>query len=140
MRADAATLIDAGPLVALLSPSDAHHAACVDAASQLRPPFLTTWAVITEAAWLLRRRPAAVQDLLEMPARGILSIPRIDSADDLQQVRAILRKYQDKPADLADATLVHLANLNNTRAIFTLDRRDFSVYRLSRNRAFRIVP
>jgi len=36
--------------------------------------------------------------------------------------------------------LVYLATRENVRTIFTLDRRDFSVYRTGRKRALRIVP
>jgi predicted nucleic acid-binding protein len=41
--------------------------------------------------------------------------------------------------DFTDATLVVLAERLRATAVFTLDRRDFSVYRVGR-RAFRLVP
>jgi uncharacterized protein len=41
---------------------------------------------------------------------------------------------------LADASLVHLANRESIDTIFTLDRRNFSVYRSARNRRFRLIP
>jgi transposase len=50
-----------------------------------------------------------------------------------EQIRAL-------PMDFADATLVHVANREKNREVFMLDRRDFSVYRLKRNRSFTIVP
>jgi len=43
-----------------------------------------------------------------------------------------MRRYADLPMDLADATLVVLAERLRTPWIFTLDRRDFSVYRVGR--------
>jgi predicted nucleic acid-binding protein len=42
--------------------------------------------------------------------------------------------------DFADASLVQVADRLGLTEIFTLDRRDFAVYRLSKNRAFRILP
>jgi predicted nucleic acid-binding protein len=50
-----------------------------------------------------------------------------------------MRKYEDLPMDLADATLVVLAGVLRTTWVFTLDRQDFSVFRIGR-RGFRILP
>ena len=43
-------------------------------------------------------------------------------------------------AQLADAALVYLAEREGLDTVFTLDRRDFSVYRFSRNRSFHLLP
>jgi toxin HigB-1 len=58
-------LVDTGPLVALLRPDDASHQACIVVAQSLAYPFFTSWPVITEAAWLLRKTPGGVSKLLE---------------------------------------------------------------------------
>ena len=42
--------------------------------------------------------------------------------------------------DFADATLVHVANREHIDQVFTLDRRGFSIYRLSSGRVFTIIP
>jgi hypothetical protein len=42
-----------------------------------------------------------------------------------------MEKYHDLPMDLADAALVHVAERQKIRHIFTLDRRDFTVYKTS---------
>jgi predicted nucleic acid-binding protein len=44
----------------------------------------------------------------------------------------LMRKYRDLPMDLADAALVRAAERKRLRRIFTLDRRDFQLYRPSR--------
>jgi len=49
----ARTLIDTGPLVAILNKSDPSHEACLAAFSQAPAPLLTCWPVLTEAAYLL---------------------------------------------------------------------------------------
>jgi predicted nucleic acid-binding protein len=45
-------------------------------------------------------------------------------------MRELMRKYADRPMDLADAALVRVAEREGIRKIFTIDRKDFSVYRL----------
>ena len=49
-------------------------------------------------------------------------------------------KYKDLPMDLADAALVRVAERERLRRVFTLDRRDFQVYRPSRLGRFVILP
>jgi predicted nucleic acid-binding protein len=44
------------------------------------------------------------------------------------------------PMDLADASLVALAELRGLRDVFTLDHTDFHVYRLHRRQTFRLWP
>jgi predicted nucleic acid-binding protein len=50
-----------------------------------------------------------------------------------------MAKHADLPMDYADATLVLLAERLDTTRVFSLDRRDFGVYR-SRRRAFIVIP
>jgi predicted nucleic acid-binding protein len=51
-----------------------------------------------------------------------------------------MRKYQDLPMDLADATLVVLGEDLGTEQVFTLDRRGFSTYRLHGKSPFHLIP
>jgi predicted nucleic acid-binding protein len=41
---------------------------------------------------------------------------------------------------LTDAALVHLANRERVKAVFTLDRRHFNVYRRADGTAFQLLP
>ena len=64
-------------------------------------------------------------------------------ATDVEQrarIRALMEKYQDLPMDLADASLVALAEMRGLREVFTLDHADFQVYRLHRRQTFRLWP
>ena len=132
-------LADTGPIVAILSRRDQYHGACVEALRDLPGPLLTCWPVITEAACLLRRDATAVQQLLNSLDTGFLELLPLTTAD-ANPIASILKKYHDIRIQLADATLVHLAARDGLDTIFTLDQRDFSVYRLSKERTFRILP
>ncbi|MDX2179141.1 MAG: PIN domain-containing protein [Bryobacteraceae bacterium] len=132
-------VVDTGPLVAIFGRDDPYRDACEGALQSIHTPMLTTWAVLTEAAWLLRNEPKAITDIMESFAEGLLAVPHLGDSD-IRAVSAILDRYRDLKPQLADATIVHLAERESADAIFTLDRRDFSVYRTTRRREFRIVP
>ena len=55
-------------------------------------------------------------------------------------MRHLMRKYHDLPMDLADAALVAVAERERISKIFTLDRKDFEVYRPAGIRRFDIIP
>jgi uncharacterized protein len=59
---------------------------------------------------------------------------------DLAGIAAFLAKYKALGIQLADAALAHLANREQIETIFTLDRRDFGVVRLSRGKRLRMIP
>lgn len=132
-------LIDAGPLVALISASDRHHAICRAAFAKLEEPVGTVWPALTEAMYLLRGSRAAQRALWEMLERGAVGILSLD-ADDVPRMRKLMEQYHDLPMDLADAALVRVAEREKIRRIFTLDRRDFTVYRPIGIGPFRLLP
>jgi uncharacterized protein len=137
--AERRVLVDSGPLVALVSASDAQHGRCTEALAALQPPLLTCWPVLTETAWLLRRQPAALDKLFAAFDAGMLSLLMLD-ADAVGWIAAFLRRYESSAIQLADAALAYLAERENIRTVFTLDRRDFSIIRVKRNRSLRIIP
>jgi predicted nucleic acid-binding protein len=131
-------LVDTGPLVAILSEPDEHHLSCVAALKEIPGPLLTCWPVITEAAWMLRRSPRAVQQLLANVDSGLIEILPL-AGSEAKSISAIMKRYESIAPQLADAALVYLAGRERIETIFTLDRRDFSIYR-ARRRAFRLIP
>ena len=133
------SLIDTGPLVGLYHDEDPHHARCRAALAQFRPPLLTCWPVLTEAAWLLRKRPDAFQAIVDGFATGLFALPPLDGGD-LNGIAAIMARYQSAGIQLADATLAFLADRESIRTVFTTDRRDFSIIRLKRNRTLKLIP
>jgi uncharacterized protein len=56
-----------------------------------------------------------------------------------ERMRELMRQYHDTPMDLADASLVVVAERLNLRRIFTLDS-DFYVYRINGTQSFEVVP
>jgi predicted nucleic acid-binding protein len=133
------TLVDAGPLVALLHRDDRNHARCSDALRSLRPPLGTVWPVVTEAMYLLAFSWKAQDRLWDLLQSERLRLLTLDSGD-VPRMRALMQQYRDLPMDLADAALVRLAEREDLNRIFTIDRRDFSVYKLPRRRSFVIIP
>ncbi len=132
-------LIDTGPIVAILSEADQLHARCVTELANLRPPLFTCWPVVTEAQWLLRRDSKAVEGLFRAFERGLFALLPLDESA-LSWLADFLARYSNLEPDLADACLVCLAEREGIQAIFTLDQRDFSLYRYQRNRRLKIIP
>lgn len=132
-------LIDTGPLVAILSREDAHHQTCVAALRQMAGPLLSCWPVVTEAAWLLRHSRRAIQQLLNGMDSGFLELLPL-SGNEAKAIALLMKKYESIRPQLADASLVYLAAREQIETIFTLDRRDFSIYRPNRRRSFHILP
>jgi uncharacterized protein len=131
-------LADTGALLALLDRSDRWHTRCAEAFAQLPLPLATTVAVLTELFHLLDHSGEidAAWGLLRSGAIVVLPI----GEEDLPDLEALMRRYQDRPMDFADATLVHLARRESLVTIFTVDHNDFETYRIDGRRRFRILP
>ena len=134
-----AVLVDAGPLVALLDRSDPDHVSCQGILSSITDSLVTVWPVLAEAMYLLRGYLTAQEALWEMIEAGAVEILPL-GIDDVPRMKELMRKYRDLPMDLADAALVRIAERERLRRIFTLDRRDFQIYRPSRIGRFSIFP
>ena len=135
----ATALVDAGPIVALVDRDDAWHAACREAFSQLRPPLLTSVAVLTEALYLAGRAGRGVEAAWTIIKSGAITLAPIANTD-LRELHFLMSRYADRPMDFTDATLVLLARRHNLTTIFTIDHDDFETYRIDGTKKFRIVP
>lgn len=131
-------LTDAGPLVALVDRGEPDHEQCVDTLAKLRGPMLTTWPAFTEAMYLLGDVAGwqAQEVLWRLQQRGDLVV---EMPTHLDRTAELMRRYRDLPMDLADATLVALAEERALGTVFSLDR-DFKVYRLTRGKPFKVLP
>ena len=132
-------LIDAGPLIALINAADRHHQSCRQSFASLAEPIGTVWPALTEAMYLLRASWAAQLALWEIFQRGAITLVPL-GVDDIPRMRELMEKYRDLPMDLADAALVRVAEREKIRRVFTLDRRDFTIYRANGIGRFTILP
>jgi predicted nucleic acid-binding protein len=134
-------LCDTGPLVALLDENDPAHLECVDILSNFPSgPLYTTWPCVAEAMYLLHRNFGfpAQEALWNMIDNGRVSLSALENRDVIN-MRDLMRLYRDTPMDLADASLVAVAERLKTKRIFTLDRH-FHVYRFKGKHAFEVLP
>ena len=134
-----AVLMDAGPLVAILSRDDASHERCVAELAELPVPLVTCWPVVTEVLWLLRGNDLAVRGLFRGFADGLWALAPL-GGEALPWLEAFLERYRKLGAQLADACLVYLAERHGIDTVFSLDYRDFSVYRYKKSKSLKIVP
>lgn len=125
--------------MALIHADDRHHASCRDALERIREPLVTVWPVITEAMYLLDFSAEAQDALWRLLERDAVKILSLD-AGDVPRMRELMRKYRDLPMDLADAALVRAAERERISRVFTIDPRDFEVYRPRGIRRFTILP
>jgi hypothetical protein len=132
-------LVDAGPLIAYLDPTDASHQKVSQVMDRFTGRTVTTAAVITEAMHFVagaRGGPMALADLVS--GSGMV-IPEVCQPADLREAARLMERYSDTPMDFADATLVLLGGALDMLDILTLDRRGFSTFRTRDGRAFRLV-
>ena len=99
------TLLDAGPLVALVHASDQDHVRCRTALGSIRRPLCTVWPVITEAMYLLDFSWQAQDAVWDMVQEERINLFALDTGD-VRRMRELMRKYRDLPMDVADAALV----------------------------------
>lgn len=130
-------LCDAGPLVALFDTRDSAHELCQSALQSWPGRLATSWPVLTEAFHFLDRggqREVLWDFILSGATR-----PTDLLAEDSRRMRILMRQYSNLPMDLADASLVALAERLNLHKIFTLDRH-FRLYRARHTRSLEIFP
>lgn len=134
-----AVLVDAGPLVALLNKNDHAHHLCVKTLAELTDPLVTVWPAVTEAMYLLHFSWEGQEALWEMLIEGMVALAPLGDEDFLR-MRELMKKYRSLPMDMADAALVRVAEREKIRRVFTLDRKDFSVYRPAKIGKFVLLP
>jgi uncharacterized protein len=133
-----AILADSGYWIALLDHADQHHERAATASRALTEQLIVTWPVVAEATWVLESRvgTSAAQDMLRMGEMGAYRI-HTPSENDLPQLRRLMEKYADLPMDLADASLVLLAEQSGDGRILSTDQRNLGAYRFKQHKPFK---
>ena len=121
-------IVDAGPIVALLSHKDRHREWITNLLGSIGKPLLVCEPVLTEAAFLLgRSNQTALVTVLGLLQRGALS-NSFRLSDEIEAIAGLARKYSDVPMSLADACLVLMSEIHTDSALITFDS-DFHIYR-----------
>jgi predicted nucleic acid-binding protein len=134
-------IVDSGYWLGLLDRGDAYHPACRTFLARCSEPLITTFPVLTEAIHLLTRRNSVrvVLELLALLAKlrtqGNFSLFSLND-DHLPRLEQLMRQYADLPMDLADASLVLLAEHLGHGRIVSTDQRDFHAYRWKNRQPF----
>ncbi len=89
--------------------------------------------------YLLRGYPEGQEALWKMLQRGGIGLLMLD-LDDIPRIQELMRQYRNRPMDMADAALVAVAEREGLGTIFTMDKNDFSVYRLHGRGRFTTIP
>lgn len=131
-------LADTGFWVALANIRDKFHQLSIEALSQTNEELITTWPVLTETCHLLLTRGThgSANKFLKGQIKGAFRIYPLDESHTPRIVK-LMDKYASLPMDLADASLVILAEEIGEGRIFSTDQRDFKSYRWKNHKPFR---
>lgn len=131
-------IVDTGFWLALAnSKDDAHRTATKLFQSLENEEFITTWCVVTETCYLMQKRVGvdAPKLFIRKIALGYLQIFDLNPSHCLR-IEELMQKYKDLPMDLADASLVILAEELGHGRILSVDHRDFNTYRWKNTQPF----
>ena len=139
--AEAALLVDAGPLYAAIDRDDAHHAACTALLERHRGPLLVPSLVVAEVAWLVGTRlgPRAEVRFVQDFAEGNLIAEPVEPAD-WERIAELVFSYRQFPLGTVDASVVAAAERLGVTELATLDRRHFGSVRPRHVAALRLRP
>ncbi len=130
-------LVDTGAWLALADKGDAYHVRSREFFRANREPLITTFPVLVESVHLMFKRIGTAKTLAWLDT---MSRQRVDvfsmTVDHLPRLTALMLQYSDLPMDLADASLVLLAEELGEGRIVSSDERDFHAYRWKNRHPF----
>ena len=133
-------LVDTAPLISLFDASQKYHSQCIETYKSLSQPMLTTWCCFTETMYFLHKLRGwqGQNTLWKFLESNALHLHQTTSSERLR-MKQLMKRYQNIPMDLADASLVATAESLDKTTIFTLDS-DFFIYRLHESKSFDVIP
>ena len=120
-------IVDAGPLIALFDKDDKYHNSVLKFLKTFDGQLITSWPVITEVTHLLSFNVNVQIDFLEWLKREAVAIINLENIH-LERIIQLSKKYSDVPMDLADSSLIVIAELTNITDIITIDS-DYYIYK-----------
>lgn len=127
-------IADSGPLIAYFNDRDRNYAQAVAFLRDFTGALIVTWPVLTEVCHLVPQR--LVNRFMTWASRGGVVVFEIPPGA-LPEIAALMEKYADRPMDLADASLVWLADQIGLTDVITVDDADFAAYRTASGKPFR---
>lgn len=127
------TIIDSGPLIALFDKSDKYHDRVLSFLKSYDGRLITTWAVITEVTHMLSFNLNVQIDFLKWIHLGGLEVVEI-TQENLKEIIDYMQKYTNVPMDLADGSLLVLAQNRRIKDIVSIDS-DYDIYRTIKKEA-----
>lgn len=131
-------LADSGFWIALGNRGDRHHAAALRALKAYAPEgFVTTWPVLTEVGHVLLSQVGIHQMLAfqRSVADGACRVFELRE-DAVRRSADLMSRYRNLPMDVADASLLVLAEELDEGRILSTDLRDFEGCRWKNRRPF----
>lgn len=122
------TLIDAGPLIALFNKNDKYNSVITNFLKNYSGRLISSWPVVTEVSHMLSFNIQTQIDFLSWIKIGGVQLIDIDM-NRISRIIKLSKKYSDVPMDLADASLVVIAEELNIKEIITIDS-DYYIYRI----------
>ncbi len=130
-------IADSGFWLALLDRRDNLHHRVRSYAAAIDEALITTLPVVTEVCYLLQTRcgPSYSAKFLAAQGDGLFQLFTV-SEHEFPRMTTLIRQYADLPMDLADASLVVLAEHLGHGRIVSTDQRDFHTYRWKNHHPF----
>lgn len=134
-------LVDTGPIVAALVPTDVDHLRCVRFFDNYRGDLLISPYVAHEVCYLIERDMGSKVEsafIRSLARRELIQVDLIPA--DLIRIAKLIDTYADFPLGTADASVIALAERLGLSEIATLDHRHFRVVRPRHVDSFRLLP
>jgi len=131
------SIADTGFWLALANRKDRYHELAKATLGSLDEPLTTTWPVMAETFHLLLQYLGSPAQLKLIKAFDTGAFDVFDlTRDHASTILRTMKKYADLPMDLADASLVILAEHLGHGRILSTDQRDFRTYRWKQRKPF----
>jgi uncharacterized protein len=130
-------IVDTGFWLALADQQDTHHKPAKHTLQQISEPLITTWCVVTETCYMLLKRKGVPAQAAFMTSISNGAFELFDlQSHHAARIAQLMQQYANLPMDLADASLVILAEELGHGRILSVDYRDFNTYRWKNNQPF----